>query len=123
MKRKKRKIKIKNSIKKLFTKRNIFNIIVIIIDISLTIYFARHNVANYVKITEKTTKFIGKTRNLLFGRNYINLITTAFFFLYICISNKYLFQKKITKKFLISTLIILLILNITLFLIFTKKVY
>ena len=103
--------------------KKLFFIAVIIIDIIITIYFARKNIANYIKIDGSEAKFVGETKNIVFGRNYITLITTSFFFIYTCLSNKILFHEKITKKFVITTFFFYLILNIILFIIFTKRVY
>ena len=104
-------------------KKKLFFIILIIIDIIINIYFARKNVANYVKLTKEHTIFIGDTKNLIFGRNYISLLTTIFFFIYTSLANRILFREKTTKKFIITTFLFYFILNIILFLIFTKRVY
>lgn len=109
-------------IKNKITKKNILYLVLLILDIAIIIYSARYNFANYISMGTKTI-FVGETKNLLFGKNYISLITTIFFFSYICIINKFLFHQKINKKFVLSLLIFLLILNISLFYIFTKKVY
>ena len=104
-------------------KKKLFYIVLVIIDIIITIYFARKNAANYVKINEEHTIFVGDTKNLIFGRNYISLITTIFFFIYTCLANRILFREKTTKKFIITTFIFYFILNIILFLLFTKRIY
>lgn len=104
-------------------KKNIFYTVLIIIDIIIIIYFARHNFANYVSLEGSKSVFIGDKKDLLFGKNYITLITTLFFYIYILISNKMLFHQKNTKKFSISLLIFLILLNTILFFIFTKRVY
>lgn len=110
-------------IKKNLTKKNIFYLIVFILDITIIIYSARNNFANYVSTDKNKSIFIGETKNLLFGRNYITIITTIFFFGYIALSNKILFKQKNTNKNLIFLFAFLLILNISLFYIFTKRVY
>lgn len=113
-----------NKIKsKLITKENMFYTVLLILDIAIIIYSARHNYANYILLDNSKKMFVGRTKNLLFGKNYITLITTTFFYIYILLSNKILFHKKNTSKFVITTIIILLILNITLFYLFTKRIY
>lgn len=120
---KKKKQQVLIFLKNKLAKKNIFYLIILILDITIIIYSARHNFANYVSINGTKSIFIGETKNLLFGRNYITLITTIFFFCYITLSNKILFKQKTTKKGLIYLLIFLLVLNISLFYIFTKRVY
>ena len=110
---------------KLLNRRNqkIIYGIIVIIDILIIIYSARNNFANYATIKDEGKVFIGSTKNLLFGRNYITLIITLFFSIYILLCNKLLFNRKNTKKSIIKTLIFLLILNVVLFYIFTKRIY
>lgn len=109
-------------LKKYLTKTNITYITILLLDIILTIYLARQNMVNYAVVLDEEI-FISKTRYLLLGRNYINLITTSFFYIYLCIINKFYLHNKNTKKFLLYSLLILTITNITLFTIFTKKIY
>ena len=109
-------------LKKYLTKTNITYITILLLDIILTIYLARQNMVNYAVVLDEEI-FISKTRYLLLGRNYINLITTPFFYIYLCIINKFYLHNKNTKKFLLYSLLILIIINITLFIIFTKKIY
>lgn len=109
-------------LKKYLTKTNITYITILLLDIILTIYLARQNMVNYAVVLDEEI-FISKTRYLLLGRNYINLITTSFFYIYLCIINKFYLHNKNTKKFLLYSLLILTITNITLFIIFTKKIY
>ena len=78
LKSKKEKINIKSKL----NKRTIMYIILLILDIIIIIYSARHNYANYITITEGNTMFVGDSKDLLFGKNYITLITTLFFFIY-----------------------------------------
>lgn len=120
---KKKKQQVLIFLKNKLAKKNIFYLIILILDITIIIYSARHNFANYVSINGTKSIFIGETKNLLIGRNYITLITTIFFFCYIALSNKILFKQKTTKKGLIYLLTFLLVLNISLFYIFTKRVY
>ena len=109
-------------LKKYLTKTNITYITILLLDIILTIYLARQNMVNYAVVLDEEI-FISRTRYLLLGRNYINLITTPFFYLYLCIINKFYLHNKNTKKFLLYSLLLLTIINITLFIIFTKKIY
>ena len=109
-------------LKKYLTKTNITYITILLLDIILTKYLARQNMVNYAVVLDEEI-FISKTRYLLLGRNYINLITTSFFYIYLCIINKFYLHNKNTKKILLYSLLILTITNITLFIIFTKKIY
>lgn len=122
-KTKSQKEKKKFNPKNILTKQNITYFILLILDIIIIIYSARHNYANYVSINQEKSIFVGDSKDLLFGKNYITLITTIFFFVYTLLLNKALFHKKNTKKFILLFLTVLLILNITLFFIFTKRVY
>ena len=98
-------------------------VILVLIDITLIIYSAKRNYINYVTLKGLGNISFGTTKDLLFGKNYITLIITFFFFTYILLCNKLLFDKKNTKIRTILTLIGLLILNIILFYIFTKRIY
>lgn len=109
-------------IKKFATKANVAYFILFLLDIILVIYSARKNIVNYVTIGDQNI-FVSKTRYLLLGRNYINLIITGFFYLYTCVINRFLLQKKITKNFLGWLLAVIVILNFLLFFLFTKRVY
>ena len=104
------------------TKVNITYFIFLLVDIVLVIYLARQNIVNYAVLLDEEI-FVSKTRYLLWGRNYINVIVIAFFYIYGCILNKFFLKRKNSKKFLIRLLAILLVLNILLFIIFTKRVY
>ena len=94
LKSKKEKINIKSKL----NKRTIMYIILLILDIIIIIYSARHNYANYITINEDRKMFVGDSKDLLFGKNYITLITTFFFFIYTLLANKILFHKKIQKN-------------------------
>lgn len=109
-------------LKKYLTKGNITYFILAVLDIIFVIYMARKNVVNYVVILDEEI-FVSKTKYLLFGRNYINLVIIAFFYIYTCLVTKFFLKKKITKKFLLWLFVILFVINILLFFIFTKKVY
>lgn len=107
---------------KYFTKVNITYFVFFLIDIILVIYLARGNKVNYVLMLDEEI-FLSKTKYLLWGRNYVNVIVTAFFYIYGCLLNKFYLKRKNTKKFLLWLLAILLIVNILLFIIFTKRIY
>lgn len=115
--------KVENSyIKKLFTKVNITYIILFLCDIILVIYSARKNIVNYVMILDQDV-FVSKTKYLLVGRNYINLFIIGFFYIYICLVNRFFLHRRNTKKFLISVFFLVVFFNIILFFLFTKRVY
>ena len=122
MVQKKKTAKNRTKLKKFITKDNIFYFVLLLIDVSIIIYSARHNYANYVTINNEKV-FIGKTKNMLFGRNYIVIITTLFIYVYTLLSNKILLHKENKKEYIIKYGILLLLLNITLFYIFTKRIY
>lgn len=107
---------------KYLNKVNITYFVFLLVDIVLVIYLARQNIINYAVILNKEI-FVSKTRYLLWGRNYVNVIVIAFFYIYGCLLNKFFLRRKLSKKFLIGLLAILLVLNILLFIIFTKRVY
>ena len=102
--------------------QNIFYLVLAIVDVATIIYFARHNIVNYVKVGEKTV-LISSTKNLLLGKNYIVLITSAFFYIYTIVTRKFLFKQKLHKKFVLLLLALIFGLNIALFYIFTKKLF
>ena len=112
----------KKNLKSLFTKTNVTFLILFLLNIILVIYSARKNVVNYVTISNQDI-FVSKTRYLLWGRNYINIIITVFFYLYSCVINHFFLGRKNTRKFLVSLFFILIILNILLFFLFTKRIY
>ena len=112
----------KINFKELLTKNNITYFILFLLDVILVVYSARKNVVNYVVISEQEF-FVSKTKYLLWGRNYINLFIIGFFYIYICLVNKFFLRRKNTKKFLVWLLAILVFLNGLLFFLFTKKVY
>lgn len=107
---------------KYFTKVNITYFVFFLIDIILVIYLARGNKVNYVLMLDEEI-FLSKTKYLLWGRNYVNVIVTTFFYIYGCLLNKFYLKRTNTKKFLLWLLAILLIVNILLFIIFTKRIY
>lgn len=109
-------------IKKYLTRVNITYFVLAIIDIILVIYTARSNIVNYVVILDEEI-FMSKTKYLLFGRNYVNLVIISFFYIYTLLVSKFYLKNKITLKFLGILFLIIFIINILLFYIFTKKVY
>lgn len=112
----------KINLRKYMTKTNITYSILLLLDVVLIIYLARQNIVNYVVVSDVEI-FVSKTRYLLWGRNYINVIVIAFFYIYTLLINKFILHKKSTKKFLILLFIVLVLLNVLLFIIFTKRVY
>ena len=91
-------------------------------DIVLVIYCARYNKAHYVKLLDEDV-FIGKTKNLIFGRNYINLIISIFFYIYSLLIYRFFLRKKFSKIFVIGSLFFIFIFNIILFVCFSVRVY
>ena len=123
-KSKKKKDKNENTIKNFIIKNKniIIGICLLIMDILLIIYVANSNAVNYVNVNGEEI-FVGKTRNLLFGRNYITLVVSAFIFLYGLLINKVVVRKKISIKQMLFILVGVLIFNMILFCIFTNRVY
>lgn len=111
-----------NKLSNIITKVNVTYFVLFLLDIILVVYSARQNVVNYVTVLDQDV-FVSKTRYLLLGRNYINLIITVFFYLYICLMNRFFLQRKNTKNFLGCLLVGLVFLNLVLFFLFTKRVY
>ena len=97
-------------------------LVLLVVDIILIIFFAKDNYANYANVNGESI-FVGKTRNLIFGRNYIGLIVTLFIYFYGLLVSKVLLKNKINIKWLIGWFIILFIFNILLFSGFTNKIY
>ena len=93
-----------------------------IIDIILIICFARDNYANYAEV-DGNVIFVGKTKNLLFGRNYIGLIVTIFIYIYGLIVSKVLCKNKLEIKKSILWFILIFVVNMILFYVFTNKIY
>lgn len=120
--KKKTNKKEKLNLKKYITKQNIIYLIIAISDIFLIIYSARKNMINYVKIENKKM-YLGAKANLIFGRNYISLVTTLVVYTYTLLINKVYFKKKTNIKNYIIFLILLLLLNCLIFYIFTNRVY
>ena len=126
---KKRKNKKKNylngfDIKKIIknNKNKLVLLILGLLDIILIILCARDNVANYVMLNGEDI-FVGETKNLLLGRNYITLIITVFIYVYGFFINKILLKNKIKLKYWVFLFVIILVINMLLFYLFTSKVY
>lgn len=115
-------VKKKKNIKRLFTKTNIIYGSLFLIDIILVIFMARSNIVNYVEIAGHNV-FVSETKYLLLGRNYINIIITIFFYIYTILIRKLILHQKLTIKYLILLLFVLVALNLLLFFIFTKRIY
>ena len=120
---KKDKKKSKNNVLKKLSLPQAFYIILSIIDVIIIMYSARHNYANYATINKKETFFVGDVKDLLFGKNYISLIVTIFFFTYTLLLNKFLFHKKNTKLGILKLFLLIFLINTTLFFLFTKRIY
>lgn len=134
------KVKKKNSVKKTETKKKdisklnkiknfIFNnknlvlmIVLFIVDVIMIICFARDNYANYADV-EGNIIFVGKARNLLFGRNYVGLIVTFFIYFYGLLVSKFWFKTKFNINKILLLFLGLFIVNILLFYGFTIKIY
>lgn len=126
---KKRKNKKKNPVNgfdiKELVKNNKNKLVLLILgllDIILIIWCARDNVANYVMLDGEDI-FVGETKNLLFGRNYITLVITVFIYVYGFFINKVLLKNKIKFKYWVILFVIILVINMLLFYLFTNKVY
>ena len=121
---KKKKDSKENKVKKLIRKNKniIIGLCLLIMDIILIIYVASSNAVNYVNVNGEEI-FVGKTRNLLLGRNYITLVVSAFIFLYGLLINKVIVRKKINIKKMILIFGGILLFNMILFCIFTNRVY
>lgn len=109
-------------IKKRMTKKNVTYLFLGVIDVILIICVARKNVVNYADFLGKSI-FVGDEKNLILGRNNISIVVTLFFYGYICLVNRFFLGQKNTKKFLVSLLFILVVLNGILFYCFTTRVY
>ncbi len=109
--------------KNLFKYKSIITYLLIYIaDIVLVIFCAINNKVHYVKFMSKDV-LVGNTHDLLFGRNYVNLVIICFFYLYLVVVNKFYLKKNNHRKFMIIGLVSLLFINIMLFYIFTKRIY
>lgn len=112
----------KNILKKYLNKVNVTYFLLFLFDVVLVIYLARKNIINYVEVLDEEI-LVGKMKYLFLGRNYINVVVILFFYIYICLINRFFLHRKNTVKFLLLSLVVLVILNILLFILFSKRVY
>ena len=112
----------KNILKKYLNKVNVTYFLLFLFDVVLVIYLARKNIINYVEVLDEEI-LVGKMKYLFLGRNYINFVVILFFYIYICLINRFFLHRKNTVKFLLLSLVVLVILNILLFILFSKRVY
>lgn len=113
-----------NKVKEFINKnKNILLVSILgVIDIILIICFANDNFANYAEI-DGDVIFVGKTRNLLFGRNYIGLIVTFFIYIYGLVVSKFLCKNKFKIKNSVLWFLLIFVVNMILFYVFTNKIY
>ena len=112
----------KNILKKYLNKVNVTYFLLFLFDVVLVIYLARKNIINYVEVLDEEI-LVGKMKYLFLGRNYINVVVILFFYIYICLINRFFLHRKNTVKFLLLSLVVLVILNVLLFILFSKRVY
>ena len=103
-------------------KKIIIYSIIMILDMVLIILFARRNVLNFITLENRTFN-IGGTKRILFGKNYITLVVTFFFYIYICLINKFILKEKRKELFYVLLFLGLIMINILLFIAFSKRVY
>lgn len=114
--------KIGNHSFKVKIKKNILYVLFFLVDIGLIIYSARKNFVNIVVIND-VEKMIGDTKLLFFGRNYITVVITLFFYLYILAFEKIYFKRKLKMSHVILFFLGLCLINLILFYCFTVRVY
>lgn len=107
---------------RVFNKEYLVYFFIMICDMVLVIYCACQNKVQYVKMLGKDI-FVGKSQDMFFGKNYINVIIIMFFGIYLLAVRKRLFHKGVTKKSLMITFCGVILINLVLFYIFTKRVY
>ena len=95
---------------------------ILLFDVILVIFCANKNKVNYAKFFDEDI-LMGKNHVLIWGRNYINAVITLFFYLYVLLMNRFFLHVKNSWFRIVIIFLFLLILNIILFFIFTKKVY
>ena len=108
--------------KKDIKKKIIVYLIIMVLDIGIIIYSARRNILHFIDLNNKTVT-LGGTKRILFGKNYITLVVTFFFYIYICLVNKFIFKEKKKEWFYVVLFLLLIIINILLFVAFSKRVY
>lgn len=123
MLKKKKENNTKISLKEKITKKNILYLLISLVDIIFIIYCARHNYANYATIPNEESFFVGDSKDLLFGKNYIVLIFTIFIYIYVILANKLFFKIKYSKKNILKKFLIIFLINTIIFFIFTKRIY
>ena len=108
--------------KKFINKVSITYFFVFLCDIVLVILCAMKNKVHYVSFFNENI-FVGNTRDMLLGRNFVNIIITLFFYIYFLVMNHFFLRRKNTKKFMIWMFVLFVFVNCLLFYIFTKKIY
>ena len=108
--------------KKYFMKLHLCHFLLIVCDIILVIYCARQNKVHYVKLFDENI-FVGNTRDLVLGRNYVNVIISCFFYIYMLLIEKFFLHRNVNKKTLICFFVGIWCINLILFCIFTQKIY
>ena len=103
-------------------KKIIIYSIIMLIDIIMIFLFAKRNILHFVVVGNKKVNVSG-TNRMLFGKNYITLIVTFFLYIYICMINKVVFKEKKKELFYVILFLGLIIINILLFVICSKRVY
>ena len=96
--------------------------VIMLCDVILVIYCACNNKVQYVKLFGKDI-FVGNTKDMLFGKNFINIIITIFVYFYLLAIRKVFLHKKNTKKIFIFLFCGVSLLNLLLFYFFTKRIY
>ncbi len=108
--------------KSFFTKANICHILLIVCDIVLVIYCARNNKVHYVKMFDENV-LVGNTKDMLLGRNYINVIISCFFYIYMLLIERFFLHRRVNKKTLIRFFVGVWCINLLLFFVFTQRIY
>ena len=103
-------------------KKNIIYFMILFFDIVMVIYCAKQNKVHYVDFGGKSI-FVGKTKDMLLGRNYVNCIITLFFYCYYLVIERFLMKNKLHKKKVLGSLFLLVFITLILFYCFTVRVY
>ena len=119
---KKSQINIKKRNRVMINKTNVTYFLIGICDIFLVLFCAFKNKVQYTVIFDESF-LVGKTRDMIFGKNYINLIITFFFYVYLLLMNRFFLKRRNTKKFLVGSFFAFIIANFVLFYLCTKRVY
>ena len=107
---------------RVFTKANIIYFWIGLFDVICVVGCARYNKAQYFKLLGNDY-FVGTTKYLVFGRNYVNVIITLFFYIYFLLIRKFILKRKNEKMIVIGVFLILFVINIILFSCFSAKIY